>query len=213
MRSEAGKRTARAQGEAMRFLRGSAGFRVESAAVCGLSRPLSTFCYTARPPGPRAAGAGGATRGACMLEERLEQDMKTSLKAGHQTRLATLRMMRSQLLLEKKKSTTKQTLTDDEVSAVIGAYAKKLRESAAEYEKLGRPDEAGKIREELGTVQEYLPQPLTESEARELVQQVLTELSITSPKDFGRAMKEAQARARGRADGKLLSELVRAALS
>ena len=45
------------------------------------------------------------------------------------------------------------------------------------------------------------------------MQQVLTELAITSPKDFGRAMKEAQARARGRADGKLLSELVRAALS
>ena len=148
-----------------------------------------------------------------MLEERLEQDMKTSLKAGQQTRLATLRMMRSQILLEKKKSTTKPTLTDDEVIAVLGAYAKKLRESAAEYEKLGRPDEAGKIKEELGTVQEYLPQPLTESEARELVREVLTELSITSPKDFGRAMKEAQARARGRADGKLLSELVRAALS
>lgn len=148
-----------------------------------------------------------------MLEERLEQDMKSSLKAGEQTRLSTLRMLRSQILLEKKKSTTKQTLTDDEVVAVIGSYAKKLRESAAEYEKLGRPDEAGKIRDELRTAQEYLPQPLTDAEARELVSQVLTELEITSTKDFGRAMKEVQARAKGRADGKLLSEIVREALS
>lgn len=148
-----------------------------------------------------------------MLEERLEQDMKSSLKAGEQTRLSTLRMLRSQILLEKKKSTTKQTLSDDEVVAVIGSYAKKLRESAAEYEKLGRPDEAGKIKDELKTVQEYLPQPLSETEARELVRQVLTELAITSTKDFGRAMKEVQARARGRADGKLLSEIVRASLS
>ena len=148
-----------------------------------------------------------------MLEERLEQDMKTALKAGEQTRLSTLRMMRSQVLLEKKKSTTKQTLSDDEVVAVIGSYAKKLRESAAEYEKLGRPDEAGKIKDELKTVQEYLPQPLSETEARELVRQVLTELAITSTKDFGRAMKEVQARAKGRADGKLLSEIVRASLS
>jgi uncharacterized protein len=148
-----------------------------------------------------------------MLEERLEQDMKSSLKAGEQTRLSTLRMLRSQILLEKKKSTTKQTLSDDEVVAVIGSYAKKLRESAAEYEKLGRPDEAGKIRDELKTVQEYLPQPLSETEARELVRQVLTELAITSTKDFGRAMKEVQARAKGRADGKLLSEIVRASLS
>ena len=84
-----------------------------------------------------------------MLEERLEQDMKTALKAGEQTRLSTLRMMRSQILLEKKKSTTKPTLSDDEVVAVLGAYAKKLRESAAEYAKLGRPDEAGKIKDEL----------------------------------------------------------------
>jgi len=148
-----------------------------------------------------------------MLEERLEQDMKSSLKAGEQTRLSTLRMLRSQILLEKKKSTTKETLSDDEVVAVIGSYAKKLRESAAEYEKLGRPDEAGKIKDELKTVQEYLPQPLSETEARELVRQVLTELAITSTKDFGRAMKEVQARAKGRADGKLLSEIVRASLS
>jgi uncharacterized protein YqeY len=148
-----------------------------------------------------------------MLEERLEQDMKTALKAGEQTRLSTLRMMRSQILLEKKKSTTKPSLSDDEVVAVLGAYAKKLRESAAEYEKLGRPDEAGKIKDELETVQEYLPPPLSEDEAREMVRQVLTELAITSTKDFGRAMKEVQARAKGRADGKLLSELVRASLS
>ena len=147
-----------------------------------------------------------------MLEERLERDMRAALKAGEQTRLSTLRMLRSQILLEKKKGTSRQSLTDDEVAAVIGAYAKKLRESAAEYEKLGRPDEAGKIREELSVVQGYLPQPLTEAEARDLVKQVLTELEITTVKEFGRAMKEVQARAKGRVDGKLLSEIVRASL-
>ena len=147
-----------------------------------------------------------------MLEERLEQDMKAALKAGEQARLSTLRMMRSQILLEKKKDASRQSLTDDEVTAIINAYGKKLRESAAEYEKLGRPDEAGKLREELSVVQGYLPQPLTEAEARDLVKQVLTELQLTSIKEFGRAMKEVQARAKGRADGKLLSELVRGSL-
>jgi len=147
-----------------------------------------------------------------MLEERLEQDMKAALKAGQADRLSTLRMMRSQILLEKKKDVTRQTLTEDEVAAIINAYAKKLRESAAEYEKLGRPVEAGKIREELGVVEGYLPQRLTEAEARDLVKQVLAELQLTSIKEFGRAMKEVQARAKGRADGKLLSEIVRASL-
>ena len=147
-----------------------------------------------------------------MLEERLEQDMKAALKAGEPARLSTLRMMRSQILLEKKKDASRQSLTDDEVTAIINAYGKKLRESAAEYEKLGRPDEAGKLREELSVVQGYLPQPLTEAEARDLVKQVLAELQLTSIKEFGRAMKEVQARAKGRADGKLLSELVRGSL-
>jgi len=147
-----------------------------------------------------------------MLEERLEQDMKAALKAGEQARLSTLRMMRSQILLEKKKDASRQSLTEDEVTVIINAYAKKLRESAAEYEKLGRPNEAGKLREELSIVQGYLPQPLTEAEARDLVKQVLAELQLTSIKEFGRAMKEVQARAKGRADGKLLSELVRGSL-
>ena len=147
-----------------------------------------------------------------MLEERLEQDMKAALKAGEQARLSTLRMMRSQILLEKKKDASRQSLTEDEVTAIINAYGKKLRESAAEYEKLGRPNEAGKLREELSIVQGYLPQPLTEAEARDLVKQVLAELQLTSIKEFGRAMKEVQARAKGRADGKLLSELVRGSL-
>jgi len=148
-----------------------------------------------------------------MLEERLEQDMKSALKAGDSTRLSTLRMMRSQLLLERKKSVSKTSLSDDEVIAVLGAYAKKLRESAAEYEKLGRPTEAEAIRGEAKLVQEYLPALLTEDEAREMVRQVVAELGISSMKDFGRAMKEVQARAKGRADGKLLSELVRASLA
>ena len=148
-----------------------------------------------------------------MLEERLNEDMKSSLKSGLSDRLSTLRMMRSQVLLEKKKDVTKQTLSDEEVETVIGSYAKKLRESAAEYEKLGKADEAGKIRDELRVVQEYLPQPLTAEETESLVKQVIAELGITSIKDLGRAMKELQARAKGRADGKLLSELVRASLS
>lgn len=148
-----------------------------------------------------------------MLEERLQEDMKNALRAGDQDRLSTLRMMRSQVLLEKKKDASRPALTDDEVETVIRAYAKQLRESAAEYEKLGRPEEAGKIRDELRYVQEYLPQPLNEPETRELVKQVLSELQITSMKDFGRAMKELQARAKGRADGKQLSEMVRSALA
>ena len=147
-----------------------------------------------------------------MLEDRLNEEMKQALKSGQQLRLGTLRMMRSQILLEKKKDASIQTLADPQVIQVIGAYGKKLRDSAAEYEKLGRPEQAEQIRAELAVVQEFLPQQLTAEEAKALVTQVIADLGATSAKDFGRIMKEAQGRAAGRADGKALSDLVRAAL-
>jgi uncharacterized protein YqeY len=147
-----------------------------------------------------------------MLEERLTDAMKQALKAGDQARLGTLRMMRSQILLEKKKDVSIQVLPDAQVIQVLGSYAKKLRDSAAEYERLGKADAATQIRSELAVVQEYLPLPLSPEEAAALVKQVVADLGAASAKDFGRVMKEAQARAQGRADGKTLSDLVRAAL-
>jgi uncharacterized protein YqeY len=147
-----------------------------------------------------------------MLEERLNEEMKRALKSGDAERLGTLRMMRSQILLEKKKDASIETLTDPQVVQVLGAYGKKLRDSAVEYEKLGKSAEAATIRRELAVVQEYLPQPLTPEEAKALVAQVVAELGATSVKDLGRVMKEAQARSAGRADGKTLSDLARAAL-
>jgi uncharacterized protein YqeY len=147
-----------------------------------------------------------------MLEERLNEEMKNALKAGNQERLGTLRMMRSQILLEKKKDASIQTLPDAKVLEVLSAYGKKLRESAAEYEKLGQKDAAAKIRDEAKVVQEYLPALLTPEETKSLVQAVIAELNASTAKDFGRVMKELTARAQGRADGKALSEMVRAAL-
>jgi uncharacterized protein YqeY len=147
-----------------------------------------------------------------MLEERLNEEMKQALKAGKQDRLGTLRMMRSQVLLEKKKDASIEVLPDPKVVQVLGSYAKKLRDASAEYEKLGKPAEAAKIREELAVVQEFLPRPFTAAEAKALVEAVIADLGASNVKDFGRVMKEAQARAAGRADGKALSDLARAAL-
>jgi len=147
-----------------------------------------------------------------MLEDRLNEEMKSALKARNQERLGTLRMMRSQILLEKKKDASIQMLPDAKVLEVLSAYAKKLRESALEYDKLGQKDAAAKIRDEAKVVQEYLPALLTPEETKSLVQAVIGELNASTAKDFGRVMKELTARAQGRADGKALSEMVRAAL-
>jgi uncharacterized protein len=148
-----------------------------------------------------------------MLEDRLNEDMKAALKGGDHDRLSTLRMLRSQILLEKKKDVSITTLPDADVIRAFQAYGKKLRDAIAEYQKLGKADDVAKLQGELKTVQAYLPAALTDAESRELVRAVVGELNATSIKDLGRVMKEVQARAQGRADGKLLSELVRASLT
>ena len=148
-----------------------------------------------------------------MLEERLNQDMKAALKGGDQVRLSTLRMLRSQVLLEKKKDISITTLPDPDAIRAFQVYAKRLKESIAEYHKLGKAEDVKKLQGELAIVEEYLPAGLSEAESRELVRAVVSELGATSMKDMGRVMKEVQTRAQGRGDGKLLSDLVRASLS
>lgn len=148
-----------------------------------------------------------------MLEERLNEDMKAALKGGAQARLSTLRMLRSALLLEKKKDVSITTLPDPDAVRAFQSYAKKLKDSIAEYEKLGKMEDVAKIRGELQVVEEYLPTMLSEAESRDLVRAVVSELGATSMKDMGRVMKEVQTRAQGRGDGKLLSDLVRSSLA
>lgn len=148
-----------------------------------------------------------------MLEERLNEDMKAALKGGQQARLSTLRMLRSALLLEKKKDVSITTLPDPDAVRAFQSYAKKLKDSIAEYEKLGKMEDVAKIRGELQVVEEYLPTMLSEAESRDLVRAVVSELGATSMKDMGRVMKEVQTRAQGRGDGKLLSDLVRSSLA
>jgi uncharacterized protein len=148
-----------------------------------------------------------------MLEERLTEDMKAALKGGNQARLSTLRMLRSALLLEKKKDVSITTLPDPDAIRAFQSYAKKLKDSIAEYQKLGKAEDVSKIQGELQIVEEYLPAMLTEAESRELVRAAIAETGASSMKDMGRVMKEVQSRAQGRGDGKLLSDLVRSALS
>lgn len=148
-----------------------------------------------------------------MLEERLNEDMKAALKGGNPERLSTLRMLRSAVLLEKKKDISITTLPDVDAVRAFQAYAKKLKDSIAEYQKLGKSDDVAKIQGELRIVEEYLPAMLSEAESRELVGAVVSELNASSMKDMGRVMKEVQTRAQGRGDGKLLSDLVRSSLS
>lgn len=142
-----------------------------------------------------------------MLQEKLVAELKASMMAKNADRTGTLRMVKSALgyvQIEKKV----EVLSDADVTAVLQREAKKRRDAIAEYEKAGREELVVKERAELLVIEEFLPKALSVEELEALVKAAIAEVGATSKKDMGAVMKAAQAKAAGRADGKVLSGLV-----
>src|SRR3954468_7454762 len=115
------------------------------------------------------------------LQTRLHEDMKTALKAGQKDRLQVIRMMLSDVKnidLDPKKPTAEQ---------VVSAYAKKLRKSLEEYEKLGKTKEVDALKFEIGIAEAYLPKKASPEETTKLVDEFLSKNTFTE-KQLGQAM-------------------------
>lgn len=145
--------------------------------------------------------------------DRLTADLTTSLKARDTLRTSTLRQIIGAVRHEEKAGSVARELTEDEVLKVLARESKKRRESAQIYADAGAPERAANETAEADIVDEYLPKRLTDDELVALVDAVVAETGASSLKDMGAVMKEATARAQGRADGKALSALVRARLA
>lgn len=145
------------------------------------------------------------------MQERLLEDLKTAMKAGDRQRVSVLRMLRSEL--KNAEIARGDALGDAEVLDILSRYARKRKESAAEYERGGRQDLVDKEMAEHDIVQGYLPAALSEAELGELVDAVIAEQGATGMKQMGPVMKEVLARAAGRAEGGAVSALVKARLS
>ena len=114
------------------------------------------------------------------LLTRLQDDMKTAMKTGQKERLGVLRMLISDVKnidLDPRKPTAEE---------VVAAYAKKLRKSTEEYEKLGKTDEVAKLKSEIAVVEEYLPKKASPEETERLVDAFLASKSFTE-KQVGQA--------------------------
>lgn len=138
------------------------------------------------------------------LFNKINNDLKEAMKAKDELRLSVLRMMKSKILYVNARG----DLPDAEVIKVLNKYAKDLKESIEEFEKVGRKDEAERVGQELKIVQEYLPRELSAEEIKSLVQKVVQELGAISIKEMGKVMKEVLARAPG-VDGKIANQFVR----
>ena len=141
------------------------------------------------------------------LQQRVTDELKSSMLARQTVRTGTLRMLKAALgyaQIEKKT----ETLPDADVMAVIQREAKKRRDAMDEFEKGGRAEMAANEKAELEVLSEFLPKALSAEDLESLVRGVITEIGATSKKDMGAVMKAAQAKIDGRADGKSVSALV-----
>ncbi|HTC72992.1 MAG TPA: GatB/YqeY domain-containing protein [Solirubrobacteraceae bacterium] len=139
------------------------------------------------------------------IAEQIKVDVQGAMRAGEKQRVGALRLVLSELQKAAKEG------SDDEL-AVLRRERKRRLESAQAYRDGGREDLAGAEESEAELIGSYLPAGLSESELSEIVTQAVTDSGAQSAKDMGMAMKQAMAAVDGRADGKRVSELVRAAL-
>jgi uncharacterized protein len=145
------------------------------------------------------------------LKERLQSDTTASMRSGDALRRDTLRMVQNAAYnLEKKNG---KPLTDDELLAVVSREVKTRRESVEAFRKGGREDLASKEEAEIAILGEYLPEQLSPAELTDLVDQAVAATGASTPRDLGKVMGWLAPRTRGRADGKVLSELVAARLN
>ncbi|MCS6909569.1 MAG: GatB/YqeY domain-containing protein [Anaerolineales bacterium] len=145
------------------------------------------------------------------LKEQITADLKAALKAGDETRKNAIRAL--QAAIKQSEVDRQTTLADDDVLALIQKEAKSRRESIADAQKAGRADLVAVYEAELAVMEAYLPQPLSREELVSLAKAAIAEVGATDVKQQGAVMKLLAPRTKGRADGKLVSEIVRELLS
>lgn len=147
------------------------------------------------------------------LKDRLVEDMKAAMKAKEEgkVRLSVIRMVRA--AIKNTEIEKKAELTDDQIIEVLAREVKMRRDAIEEFSKADRLDKVRELEEEVAILMEYLPQQLTEDDIRDMAKEIIAETGAQGPKDLGQVMKVISPKTKGRADGKLVNQIVRELLS
>ncbi len=142
---------------------------------------------------------------------QLQEDLKAAMKTGDSDRRSVIRM--AMAALRNAEVEKNRALSEDEAMAVLSGEAKKRRESIAEMESAGRAELAEQERRELAILETYLPQPLSREEIVAEAKAAINEVGAASLKDLGNVMRVLMPRVKGRADGRLVNEVVKELLA
>ncbi|MBX6395207.1 MAG: GatB/YqeY domain-containing protein [Alicyclobacillaceae bacterium] len=145
------------------------------------------------------------------LQDRLTDDMKRALKEKDKIRLSVIRMVRT--ALKNAEIERQRPLTEEEVIDVLQRERKQRRESLQAAQQAGRTDLATEAEKEIAILEEYLPQPLSDEELRRLVQETIEAVGAKGKSDLGKVMAVLMPKVKGRADGKMVNQLVQQLLT
>lgn len=164
-----------------------------------------------------------------MLKEKIQEDLKLALREKREIELSALRMLISAINnkeIEKRTKIWKEKpelrpqelkkesiLTDDEILEVVSSEIKKRKEAILEFEKGKREDLVKKEKAEMEILQKYLPEQLSEDEIKKLVKEVIEKTGAKEIKDIGKVMAELMPKIKGKAEGGLVSKIVKELLA
>ena len=146
------------------------------------------------------------------LKQRIEDDIKTAMKAGDKLRLSALRMVKAKMMeaevaLRGKKGRDYQ-LEDAEAAQCLSTSAKQRKDSIDSFRQGGREDLVKAEEAELAIIQEYLPKQLGSEEITRIAREAIAATGATSPRDMGAVMKAVMPQVKGAADGKEVSRII-----
>ena len=142
---------------------------------------------------------------------RIEDEVKDAMRARDGERRDTLRLILSSLQGAEKE--LQRPLSDDEALQVLQRERKKRIEASEAFRAGGREDQAAAEDRELAVLQEFMPEPMSEDDLEEIIDNVIAEVGATSMGDLGRVMADVMPQVSGRADGSVVSQLVREKLA
>lgn len=146
-----------------------------------------------------------------MLYSTINNDMKEAMKSHDKETLSTIRLLKSAIDLQKINNKLSE-ITDDLVIEVASRQVKQHKESITEFRNAGRDDLADNLEREIKLISKYLPEQLSKEEIEKELDKIFEEVKPESKKDMGKVMKEANIRLKGKADFKLVSEIVNSKL-
>ncbi|MBK9049735.1 MAG: GatB/YqeY domain-containing protein [Chloroflexi bacterium] len=141
------------------------------------------------------------------LKEQLQNDMKTAMREGQTVKRDALRMLLA--AIKQTEVDSGKPLDDAGVTDLLMKQVKLRRESIADFEKGGRPEQVEKEKVDIAIIEQYLPQMMSRDEVQAIVAAAISHLNITSSKEMGRLMGHLMPQVKGKADGRMVNEVVK----